>query len=1360
MNKDIKILHTADIQVKSRIPYQYIATEKTLLDIEKILSEQKYDIYIISGDLFEYGNTGSIIDSERDLIYSHLVRCLSIPTLGELVIISGNHDVIQTKFGSEDQANNPLSLFDKIIATLPKSIIDVPLNTNLLGTKIYNVDKLRYLKKSGIYNSIIGNSLKYIVYSLEDSGIIQQELLDQYIKPTNTNIILWHGMLKEFVDSEKIPLRSDIYKNLKSLTDFPNNSLVASGDIHKRLVYKNPDIDVTFIYPGSPLQHTHSEGSYINIDDEYTLKDAETKALRSYNYDGTKLTTFKEIELPNHIRYYTFQLNHKTPIDIIKFNINKFMIDNEFKLDDCIYKIKIKTANVFLKYEQEIRELFPIDYELSFDYEKFVQESTYQENSTIAKIIEEKSEELRSLKEQQQTTEIITSENVDNLILNRKQLLDLFSSILKPLLSSIKNEFSDDITINDITSDITNLFDQELQKVTEKESNRYNIVFKSIYTNGFMLLGENKINLDIPGIIRILGTNGIGKTTLYNMIRWVITGSVYENMPQNTVLRNTLYIFNNRLPDNNLVNVELELTINNTPVYIKRTAERKWKNNINPEQKIQEGWENLVSTVDRDLTINICNKNTETINKTGETAQKYIDLWFGKTINNIAILNQQKIEKLLKSNPDDLNELILDFIGVEYLKKLDEDLTIVKDELMTVSKPKQSKEDIFEAQTDTKLKQKSIIDNRLIIESSIKEIQESLLKQEEEKTKLYDELINLGNIPEIIKTKNIELTKINSDISNFKPKELLVPKIVENEKPVINNEFIAAEEIIIANNKLIIDNNIITLDKLNIKYDEICEQLINDKSIIDKNIDIKISELNNKLQSQKSLITKYYQECVIIFNDLLDKLKNKENEKKENLSILLNSNATILSDNYKYQEEISSGICSKCNRPFSDDWDNRKLEIEAKITENLNLIESNQIKIKELQLLLDSIKEKIRKIEPLRDASIANRKDCFLYSNEELKKLQENIVNGETEIENIESEILQEINEKHLLVFVDTIKFQLPIDNNICVELIPKVEILRKIVTKKTELFNNNEVSKTYIEKSELSLKEYNAIYITKLNKYNDELILVNQYNSEISQKNQEISEHNNSINTLVAKKSELTAEIMVLEGNKLPKYNEKQEIFYNLTQEILANNNKQNELNQKINEFNLKDLSYTKELELLTKTYEQLIQYTKNQIIWKIYSKLIKSNFKDIVFDYYRTYLNNTLNYLLSDVSFKLFWNYNSELIFNNIKDGVNSVTKVQSSSGMEIAFMGLSLIYTMHILNVKNNISHIFIDELSGTLNNGNDLSYNAMDYQELFVKIINKFQNKSIFIVDHHIKNMFETVCYEVVPDVKGSQYILKT
>ena len=203
---------------------------------------------------------------------------------------------------------------------------------------------------------------------------------------------------------------------------------------------------------------------------------------------------------------------------------------------------------------------------------------------------------------------------------------------------------------------------------------------------------------------------------------------------------------------------------------------------------------------------------------------------------------------------------------------------------------------------------------------------------------------------------------------------------------------------------------------------------------------------------------------------------------------------------------------------------------------------------------------------------------------------------------------------------------------------------------------------------------------------------------------------------------------------------------------QTLTNNNTQLSVDRTRHENNILNLEKEKS------NYDK---YQENKIIWKIDSKVIKDNFKDIVFEYYRTFLNRTLDVILDDTNFKLFWDSDNQLTIISVKNGNTTYTPIKQASGMETIFTGLSLIYTISLLNIKHRCSHIFIDKLSGQLSTGKNLTFyeGIKNYQELFVKILHKFVDKSIFIVDHNIEYMNENACYEVKYDESGNIYVKK-
>ena len=573
----MKIIHYADIQVKNRNENLFISTNKALRQIETIIEEEQAEILIIAGDLFEYATPN---ESERKLIYNHLSRLLNIKTVKELVVFAGNHDLIKEKKQIDSNIGyNAISVFSDMIEEL-----DVTLSS-----------KLSYFSESGIYESKVTKNINYVVYSLEDNGTPDIRLVD----PGKLNICLFHAMLKEYVDSVKLPLRKDVIDSLVSIESFPFGSLITAGDIHKNLTFEGLN-DQVFIYPGSPIQHTHSEGNYITFGNEVELKQAEFKVLKQYVFDDMKEITLlsdikvEELLIDEFIVYNTITLDPKIPYEIIKHHLENtnqiaFGIEQTF--------IKVKSATVFISNEMELFNLLndcakrrsAKRCRIEFEYDKFQQNDTSSsDNKIIQEIIEEKSLELKQNNKESNEDQILSSENIDDLILNTEQLNKLFSSTLDNLLENTKNVFDSDVTEDSVKERIMSLFAEELQNTTEKSSKRYYITLEGIETNGFMTLAANRIDLAIPGMIRILGTNGIGKTTLYNMIRWNILGEVFSGMSKTQVVKNNLIVFNKNQIENDCVLTRLNCNINELKIIVTRSVVRKWKNNTTNEQKAQQ----------------------------------------------------------------------------------------------------------------------------------------------------------------------------------------------------------------------------------------------------------------------------------------------------------------------------------------------------------------------------------------------------------------------------------------------------------------------------------------------------------------------------------------------------------------------------------------------------------------------------------------------------------------------------------------------------------------------------------------------------------------------------------------------------
>ena len=1319
----MKIAHIADIQVKNREKNLERPYSDSLQEIyDKINADNDIEILVIAGDLFEYAEPN---ESERAMIYTFLSRLPEIEHLHEIVLIPGNHDLV--KFGKSQTVNEsltedlnikstPLDLFNDIIKTLNPDY----------------AKKYIYIDHTGIYESNILSRLIYVGYSLEDGMKFDfdESILDN---DDRLKICVFHGMLKDYVETKKIPLRKDILERLTSLENFPQRSHVLAGDIHQILSFDDPVRDIYFWYSGSTQQHTHSEGWYLYTDNQSknSITD-ERKAILTYEYECYHLQKPEKIYLSNWVSYVTVNTSiEQNGAEIIEALNN--MDWAKYAGVDVTY-VLVRTKNKLSKIERKIYEIIKTHIPnavISFDYGKITMDINTVESSVVKDILDEKTEVVESENEEQHQFDF---NDIDNLVLSDEQLQKMFNYVIQQQLTKVEAENTEKIH-----GALMDLFKTQLSDVVTK-SKHYSIELQQVYCSQFMALGKNNIKLDIKGITRILGTNGIGKTTLFRMIRWAFTGEVFEGMKSNTSVRNNMGIFNERLDDDSLT-VALAILNNNIPVVIRRTATRKWKNNTTYEQKHSKGWQDFVSTIQMDLQF-IINPNTENQKIiTGENAQKNINIWLGDAINKLMFINQMKIEEILKSEKVNMNDTILDFIGCDYLNSLENNLDEVKNELMTIPRPKRDRMQIL---TDVSKEQAAIKECEQNIEGNNKEIsdtEQKRSKKTEERNSTNTELINLGNVENQISENDQEIKKVQELVDSYKPqepKELIQPSITKPEYP---------------------QSTIYELEQ-KLKTQEQRQQESNDKIIgirtqIVTNIQTQITKErdNIKLAAYNVLqietaVTDYATEIKTFISEVRIKLQGKISEQDR----IITEYRKTISEN---KTSITNGVCPKCGRPFSDDYETHKQTLEAEISKYEELIKNEEaIKstyfnhLNELPKFVSFDGITHEQIEVMQTNRFIHPKFGDILSKyktltADYNTHKQNQMQAESQV-TILDEILSLINVKI------NASEQLPNEY--------------KEVTINDFGYNDAITECKFIiddvQKTTKEISDIKESYNKKLQEYTNHIEAVEAENKEIREYNSSIESAKNAHEQNVLKLNNLLIRKQLLDS-QLPTYEKlKHDLdvadrnIKDFTDYIqtLTNNNTQLSVDRTRHENNILNLEKEKS------DYDK---YQENNIIWKIYSKVIKDNFKDIVFEYYRTFLNRTLDVILDDTNFKLFWDSDNQLTIISVKNGNTTYTPIKQASGMETIFTGLSLIYTISLLNIKHRCSHIFIDELSGQLSTGKNLTFyeGIKNYQELFVKILHKFVDKSIFIVDHNIEYMNENACYEVKYDESGNIYVKK-
>lgn len=1259
---NIKILHTADIQVQCRDKNLKVSYEKALKNIEEVLKTESIDVYLIAGDLFEYAVSNEI---EKKILYQHLSRALTIDTLKEIVIMAGNHDLEKMKHVKEnEEEENSINTFAETINALDDEY----------------ARKLNYLKRAVPTPSFAHPSLVWYPYSLEDQLSLKDcpniaiENIEELRMQGKYVVTIFHDILKEYATSVKLPLTRQRMDSLYGMEDF-HTPVILAGDIHLDWEYTD-EKGKRFVYPGSPVQRNFGEGSYFRVGKDVITVDADKKYVKIHEFDPDRLTleSTGKIELTDMVTYNTVETLQDVTIESFFTSLEK-IIDN-FKYGKEQTFIKLKLSNIFVSRELEIHKLITMKtrdrkrVNIEVTYAKFVNTSSTSMIDKILGVTENTDENVTEDQQENNTdTDAGMEPTFDNLVLNDKQLRKLFMHVLDSRFEKVAKEYAADKKfLMRVYASVMELFDQEINECLSGVK-KINVELESVECNNFMSLGSNKIILNAPGITRVIGTNGIGKTTLYNMLRWTIRNMVFEGMSKAQVKKNTLIAFNNKLPEIDDVAVILHMRVNNVPVTITRKAQRTWKRNVTMEQKLSLEWKEQIQTVTSELEITI---HKETGDKTfiGDQAQMYIDAWFGDAPETIMFINYVKILQTLNTSPKELNDLILNFIGVDYLDKMESRIPSIKENLM-ITRPKRVKEEI----------KASIID----------------------KEQAIDKTTNL------IKEKNTVVDNINNEIKNTRVR--LNDKIEELQVFGDLEKNIVDKGNLLENTKL----KIRVFDTWEIKqpvpFDakapDVPDMSIIEKEISDKDFDkerlvVKKESLEKKLVETRGMLISNYNETMTTVGAARDQMKESITVKTRQLQDL---ETLVVSKS----SEISSGVCPTCNRPYDDPelFELKKRQAQAEIEKAKEDIVLCKRDREERQDKYELIAKKYLDLQTARDLLSMDNYDA-----------------------------ISEVNDARLsmLNVIKTLKREI-IETG---ELIVKTEHDIKLLNARKETINTT--------------------YTRELKLYNDAVMENTRINNEIQEHNNKVADHNKELDQLKHDAEMLQVEFDTLKS-KLTSFdiikNEKKKI----EEEIQVMENTQRKENESLTMMKVDLNQLTNDLQVLNKELEDFMTYVVNNQIFTLYNNLVKTDFKVIVFEYYRNFLNNSLNNLLEDVNFKLFFNNDSELYMIRMGDGNVTYTPCQQTSGMETVFLGLSLIYMMSVLNIKNSINLICIDELSGQLNNGKGLTYEAKDYCDLFVKILSRFTKKNIIIVDHQIDNMFETLRYEVVGTAEGSKFIAR-
>ena len=317
------------------------------------------------------------------------------------------------------------------------------------------------------------------------------------------------------------------------------------------------------------------------------------------------------IELPNTLEYITISLNGKTFIEDWKEQLVQLL--NGCFVSNYTNIIKVEISNIYMKYEMEILGLINEYFDNVSEHNSCI----YYINLVYGNVVFDK-DFVEIDVDTDENNDDSSDVNFNDILLDQEKLQNIFEQLLESQSKNILKEFTNPDEFNEVVEELKSLFGEQLE-LSYGNRTSYTIDFLNVRTNGFMALGSQEINLNIPGLTRIIGNNGIGKTTLFNMLRWIIKGMVIEGLPKNTKKENLLLVFNYELPDqDNIINI-LKLKINGIPVEIERSASRTWKKSTTPEDKKSLNWKEFIDTATSKLTLRVYPKDKDMV----DTYQHY-----------------------------------------------------------------------------------------------------------------------------------------------------------------------------------------------------------------------------------------------------------------------------------------------------------------------------------------------------------------------------------------------------------------------------------------------------------------------------------------------------------------------------------------------------------------------------------------------------------------------------------------------------------------------------------------------------------------------------------------------------------------
>ena len=1346
LNAHIKIFQFGDqqIEVVSNRHDRYDEYEYTNKKLESAIRKEQPDIVVITGDIFENGNRGTINSNEVGVFISLLGRILKAFE-GIIIIINGNHEMQKS---SNIQC---LATDGKILAPIDE--IDNVVNT-------LNNPRVNYYKYTDIYpkevNGVVYNFIVHSHYNKQLPFLEQPYIYTEPTDPNVANVSLYH----DATIGHSIGFDSKVHDKIGTvdIKSFDNVNSVLAGDIHAPQIH---DIGTTpsgqpkiFAYSSSVTMRGFGEGDYYANDWCYQ--------------EGRK----------QH-GYMVWELN----------NLGETVTCNFTAIEPCINRVTVNMTKLFDSLPLPIPSHVKIKSSLS-SADTIIMKQRIEENTNCLSVKMEGNYEVVFNEEEQNFDE--KSE------FSKQELLEASLSFVDRIVDTSRG-LDDKDKAKEILRDLVSESFKEILLTKPKKS----LTFLNIEIYNFLGIREANVPLNKP-LTTIRGTNGAGKSTVIKALSWCKSGKItgkersnrkaynlnrirnYLNDDQmrvctTSVLNGDTYVVDRVVTFEGKKPVETITITKNGSVETYEDAQ-EYLDQLFPFAEIKDIYQNIASL---DLFLHQPSDKLQTeilrrvgigaIEKLGENFSVVQDKYMEKFPNpeGKQTFYESKIatctSEILSINDQvaDNNKKHLEIFSEidslsEELKEFDEYL---EDQEQQINKEIAQKYFSFQGRLESLNNDLDTINGKIDMYEGQDSFDRKLFDKYTEEVDGYVE-----GLP-VIKTRLLSARTKHSD--SIKKQGYWHTQGTDRKREISEEETESYNVIYVGQSKKIVE-----IEKSIHVLESEQEESVKSLSILEREYE---TYLNNSTQNKSLIQSEMYQTASRMqldkleeLNEYYSKLEKEESSSQKGLDTHnreLDDVEKLIASETSKVEMYKNELCKNCGDPHGIET-TELLKIEEHIVRLKADMDTKSSLVNDYVLVVHDTKKTETK------NTITVLKD--IVKSKQFDKIEAilGIITSDKiiELRNQSKELTQEINRRQavldkflLVVHTDEIN-QLKLNKKTVETELEKINLKDMINKARTNDVSIQKISSEYKRVSESVVDHENLIA-----KYEEELLTTED---GLTKAQKLLTEQEKLSNLWLSRGDQKT----LLENRKtevLVEIKESAKEFETVTHSYNFNKRLEDKIKEvketcnvletkiKDGEEQITNLVHNNELlEVKITENENELGRCKNFIkqldarsigkkTMNLFKKIVSGNGLPLyVFNNIANIINKRMADMLEMFPFALRF-ANGELVKVDKRNGQVKELPIDHISGMEINMGALSLMEVIDSLNDEWNINLRFIDELSGQLSSGEDLkNKHAVDFRELYKKLLLSIsQRKNLIVVDHVLTDIGDNSIEFLMGDFGG-------